>query len=116
MIQDPHQNRTSIFVTSALTPWPPLTGPGSDREVWVAFAREVALGCEEAREVLDEQSVRIASLEAKLAELRVQLAEREPAEAQRTEPPPTEPPANTLGPSTFEPVDGERSDDTPRDT
>ena len=111
MIQDPAQDRTSTPVTgtaatSTPIPWPPRSGPGSDKEAWVAFAREVAKGSEEAQEVLDEQSALIASLEAEVAQLRARLAERTPSKAQ----------PDTPRPSTLEPADGELANDKPRDT
>ena len=114
MTQDPAQDGTSTPVTSIPIPWPPVSGPGSDREAWVAFARAVARGNEEAWEVVDEQAARIASLEAELAQLRVQLAERAPSEAQpdTLEPSTLEP--GTLDPSTLEPADRELADDKPR--
>ena len=116
MTQDPAQDGASTPVTGALVtstsiPWPPRSGPGSDKEAWVAFAREVVRGSEEAREILDEQATLIASLEAELAQLRARLVEREPSKAQ-----PDTPRSNTLEPSTLEPADGELADDTPRDT
>ncbi|MCR8526366.1 hypothetical protein WB334_25700, partial [Escherichia coli] len=91
-------------VTSTSIPWPPLNGSGSDREAWIAFAREVAKGNEEAWEVVDEQAARIASLEAEVAQLRDKLAERAPSEAQ----------PDTPGPSTLEPADRQRADDRSR--
>ena len=99
MTQDPAQDGTSTPVTSIPIPWPPVSGPGSDREAW---------------EVVDEQAARIASLEAELAQLRVQLAERAPSEAQpdTLEPSTLEP--GTLDPSTLEPADRELADDKPR--
>ena len=71
---DPAHDEASVAI-----PWPPLSGPSSDKEAWAAFAREVAKGNEEAWEVVDEQAARIASLEAELAQLLVRLAELEPA-------------------------------------
>ena len=81
---------------SVLIPWPPLSGPGSDKEAWVAFAREVAKGNEEAWEVVDEQAARVASLEAEVAQLRAQLVERQPAA----------PELITLNPAEREPAEG----------
>ncbi len=80
MTQAPASDEASVPI-----PWPPVSGPGSDKEAWVAFAREVAKGNEEAWEVVDEQAALIASLEAEVAQLRAQLAEPE-----RGEPKPTE--------------------------
>lgn len=79
MLHDHAYDPTHDEATSTPISWPPLSGPGSDKEAWVAFAREVARGNEEAWEVVDEQAVRIASLEAEVAQLRAQLAERQPA-------------------------------------
>ena len=89
-----HDEATSISI-----PWPPLIGPGSDKEAWVAFAREVAKGNEEAWEVVDEQAALIASLEAELAQLRVRLVELEPV---------------ALDPTTFEAVESEPAQRQPK--
>ena len=79
MTQDPAQDETSIPI-----PWPPESGPGSDREAWIVFAREVAKGNLEAWEVVDEQGALIARLEAEVVQLRARLAEREPTELEPT--------------------------------
>jgi hypothetical protein len=116
MTQDPDPDEASTPVpgtpmpgapvTSVPIPWPALSGPGSDTEAWVAFAREVAKGTEEAQEVLDEQAALIASLEGELAQLQAQLVERGPAETQATAPQPDTPRPSTLEPGTLEPAGG----------
>ena len=93
MADEPASNWTSIPI-----PWPPESGPGSDKAAWVAFAREVAKGNEEAWEVVDEQAALIAGLEAEVEQLRAWLAEREPAERESTE----------LGPAELQPRSGRR--------
>ena len=85
MLHDPVREPLHGEVTSVSIPWPPLSGPGSDKETWVAFAREVAKGNEEAWEVVDEQAARIASLEAEVAQLRVQLTDHEPVSPELVE-------------------------------
>jgi uncharacterized small protein (DUF1192 family) len=106
MTHDPTQDGTSTSVTgpsvtSIPIPWPPQSGPGSDTEAWVAFAREVVRGSEE---VLDEQSALIASLEAEVARLRAELAERKPGMAQ----------PDMLEPDAPKPTDREAIDDKPK--
>ena len=64
------QNGTSKPVTGTPIPWVPRKGPGSDKEAWVAFARKLVRGSEEAQEVLDEQAAHIVSLEVEVAQLR----------------------------------------------
>jgi predicted DNA-binding protein (UPF0251 family) len=90
MTQHLAHDGTSTPVASSPIPWPPLTGPGSDKEAWVALAREVAKGNEEAWNVVDEQAALIARLEAEVVQLQAQLAERsrtepEPAASEPTE-------------------------------
>ena len=67
---------TSTPATSTSVRWPALSGSGGDKEAWVAFVRELACGSEEAWEVVEEQSARIASLEAEVARLRAELVQR----------------------------------------
>lgn len=100
MLHDHAYDPAQDEVTSIPIPWPPLNGPGSDKEAWVAFAREVARGNEEAWEVVDEQAARVARLEAEVAQLRARLAELEPA---------------TLDPATLEVAESEPAQRQPKE-
>ena len=50
----------------ATIPPPPLRGPGSGKDAWVAFAREVARSNELLWQAVDQQSAAIRELEAEL--------------------------------------------------
>ena len=62
----------------ATIPPPPLRGPGSGKDAWVAFAREVARSNELLWQAVDQQSAVIRELEAELTLQRRQLARRKP--------------------------------------